>query len=78
MGIALAVIDPHGVYDDGGLRLALGITSATLATARRQRRLRFSRKGRRTLYLGQWVIDWLQDRDGEMGDKEDRLSHRPS
>lgn len=52
-------IDPNGFYDDGMLVLGLGLTHTTLATARRKRQLRYARKGRRVLYLGQWVLDWL-------------------
>jgi hypothetical protein len=52
-------IDPAAVYDDGAVLLALGLSSATLARARREGRLRHSRKGKRTFYLGQWLIDWL-------------------
>jgi hypothetical protein len=52
-------IDPRAVYDDGVLLLTLDIPSATLARARRDGRLRYARQGRRILYLGQWVLDWL-------------------
>jgi hypothetical protein len=54
-------IEPATVYDDSALRLALGITSATLSNARRNGCLRFTRKGKRTLYLGEWVLAWLRD-----------------
>jgi hypothetical protein len=53
-------IDPQAVYDDGAITLALGIPSATLVHARKAGRLRYTRKGRRVLYLGQWIIDWLK------------------
>ena len=53
-------IAPDGIYDDGALHLALGLTPATLAQARRAGELRFTRKGKRTLYLGQWVLDWIR------------------
>ncbi len=59
-------IAPDGVYDDGALHLALGLTPATLAQARRSGALRFTRKGKRTLYLGQWILDWLKA-DSEKG-----------
>jgi hypothetical protein len=52
-------IDSDGLYDDDLLYAALGLSAATLARARRDRRLRFRREGRRTLYLGRWVLDWL-------------------
>jgi hypothetical protein len=52
-------IDPGAVYDDGSVILALDIPSATLARARRKGRLRYTRQGRRVLYLGQWLLDWL-------------------
>jgi hypothetical protein len=57
--IAPCHIDPHGVYDDGALLLALDIPTATLARAHRDGRLRYTRQGRRVLYLGQWLLDWL-------------------
>jgi hypothetical protein len=53
-------IAPDGIYDDGALYLALGLTPATLARARRSGELRFTRKGKRTLYIGQWVLDWIK------------------
>ena len=53
-------IAPDGIYDDGALHLALGLTPATLSQARRSGALRFTRKGKRTLYLGQWILDWLK------------------
>ncbi len=54
------VLEPDGLYNDGSLYLALGLTPATLAHARRSGELRFTRKGKRTLYLGQWVLDWIK------------------
>lgn len=53
-------IDPAGIYDDSALVLGLGITQATLARARRAGELRFARKGKRTLYRGEWVLTWLE------------------
>jgi hypothetical protein len=53
-------IEHNSLYDDGALRLSLGITSETLAQARRRRQLRFVRKGKRIRYLGQWILDWVQ------------------
>jgi hypothetical protein len=58
--IAPCHIDTHSVYDDGAVLLALDIPTATLARARRTGRLRYTRQGRRILYLGQWLLDWLQ------------------
>jgi hypothetical protein len=58
-------IDPTAVYDDSALVLSLDIPSATLARARREGRLRYSRKGRRTYYLGQWVLDWITGGPGQ-------------
>jgi hypothetical protein len=52
-------IDPQALYDDGTLRLTLGLTDAALARARRSGALRYSRCGLRTLYRGQWLLDWL-------------------
>ena len=56
-------IAPDGIYDDGALHLAMGLSPATLARARRSGELRFTRKGNRTLYVGQWVLDWIKADD---------------
>jgi hypothetical protein len=53
-------IEPDGVYDDALLYGALEVSAATLARARRTGKLRYSQQGRRILYLGRWVLDWLQ------------------
>jgi len=52
-------IDPAALYDDGALSLALDMPSATIQRARRDGLLRYTRRGRRTLYLGKWVLEWL-------------------
>ncbi len=52
-------IDPDGWYDDTSIYTALEVSSQTLARARREGRLRHSKKGNRILYLGRWLIDWL-------------------
>jgi hypothetical protein len=52
-------IDPDGVYDDDLLYAALEVSAATLSRARRDGRLTYTRQGRRILYLGRWVLDWL-------------------
>jgi hypothetical protein len=53
-------IEPEALYDDGSLRLALGLTPATLAAARRAGSLRYTRTGKRILYKGAWVSAWLE------------------
>jgi hypothetical protein len=52
-------IDPSGVYDDGQLVLMLGVTHEALAKARRGGELPYRRVGRRFLYVGQALIQWL-------------------
>lgn len=52
-------IDPDAIYGDGQIRLLLGLTSSTIAKARRDGSLRYSRKGRQLYYRGQDVIAWL-------------------
>jgi hypothetical protein len=51
--------DPAGLYDDDALYASLELSAATMARARREGRLRYTRQGRRVLYLGQWLLDWL-------------------
>jgi hypothetical protein len=60
MSTATIRIDPDGIYDDDALYAALEVSAAALARARRDGRLRYTRQGRRTLYLGQWVLSWLE------------------
>lgn len=52
-------IEPDGVYDDATLGLWLGLSAETLAKARRNGALRYSRQGHRILYLGRWLLAWL-------------------
>lgn len=59
-------INPQGIYTDSTLVLGLGLTHAALAKARRSGELRFARKGRRALYRGTWILNWL---DGEKHDE---------
>jgi hypothetical protein len=53
------VILPDAWYDDVLLQVGLEVSAAVLKDARRSGQLRHARKGNRTLYLGQWVLDWL-------------------
>jgi hypothetical protein len=68
--IAPMQIDPQAVYDDGAIVLALDVSSTTLAKARREGRLKFTRQGRRVLYMGQWILDWLAADAGKGVDHE--------
>ncbi len=53
-------IDPKAVYDDSALSVALGVSPESLARARQTGELRHTRKGRRILYLGQWILEWIE------------------
>jgi hypothetical protein len=53
-------IRPDCFYDDEAIHAALEIPPKTLARARRSGELRFVRKGQRTLYLGRWLLAWLE------------------
>lgn len=55
-----AQVDPDRIYDDDALLAALDVSLAALARARRDGELRYTRKGKRVLYLGQWVLDWIK------------------
>jgi hypothetical protein len=52
-------IERDRIYDEGAVVLSLDLPSSTLAKARRAGDLRFAKKGRRILYLGRWVLEWL-------------------
>ena len=53
---------PNAVYAEGQVRLMLGLSEMSIADARRRGDLRFTRKGNRILFLGQWIIDWLNEK----------------
>jgi excisionase family DNA binding protein len=53
-------IEPDTVYSEGAVALALDLPLATLARARRDGRLRFTRQGRRVLIRGAWLLAWLE------------------
>lgn len=69
-----ARIDADGVYSDGDVRLLLGLTSATLARARRDRTLRYSRQGNSLLYRGTWLLAWLE-RDADRRAEQSGVSN---
>jgi hypothetical protein len=58
-------IEPDGWYTDATARLLLDVPGATLAHARRTKSLRFTRRGIRIFYRGQWLIDWLESGTGK-------------
>lgn len=66
-------IDPDAWYQDADLAIRFGFRATTLAHGRRRGGLRFARKGRSTLYRGQWLLDWLE-RDTVPTDRR-RSSH---
>lgn len=51
---------PRAIYDGRTLSTTPGIPQATLANARRSGTLRYTRQGSRFVYLGQWVLDWIE------------------
>jgi hypothetical protein len=53
-------IEPNAVLDDGALYCLFGITETAAVKARRAGKLKYTRKGNRVLYLGKWVLAWLQ------------------
>jgi hypothetical protein len=52
-------IEPSAWYDSHVVLAIFGIGPETLARARREGVLRFSRRGRKTLYKGEWLQEWL-------------------
>jgi len=53
--------DPDALYPEGAVLLALDIPSAAIIRARRTGALRYRKIGNRTLYLGRWLRDWLEE-----------------
>jgi len=58
------LISPEAIYDDRSSRQSLGLTDAALANARRAGTLRYTRQGKPTLYLGKWILSWLESQAG--------------
>jgi hypothetical protein len=57
---ALCIL-PEAIYDDCQICVSLGVSKGARAAARRSGALRFTRKGSRVLYLGRWILAWLED-----------------
>ena len=53
-------IQPTGIYSSDAVCAMLDVSPQTLAEARRSGALRAARKGRRWLYLGEWLLAWLR------------------
>jgi hypothetical protein len=53
-------IRPTGVYSTADVCALLDVSPATLNEARRSGALRAVRKGRRRIYLGEWLLEWLR------------------
>jgi hypothetical protein len=66
--IAAVKIEPEAIFDDTALTLTFGVTPTAIAKARRNGTLRYTRKGRRVLYFGRWVIEWLGKAEEEQAD----------
>ena len=52
-------IDPMAFYSDASLRLELGIRATALERGRRSGELRYTQRGGRILYRGEWIDRWL-------------------
>jgi hypothetical protein len=65
------MLSPDAILDDTALRTLLGVTPATLARARREGKLRFTRQGNRILYLGEWVVEWLRRDAAQLAPSEE-------
>ncbi len=53
-------IEREAIYSDGAARLLLNVTEGVTARARRGGTLRYARVGRRILYLGSWLLAWIE------------------
>jgi hypothetical protein len=62
------LIHPHGVYSSDDLSQLLDASPETLLAARRSGALRGVRKGRRLVYLGSWVLAWLNSDPVQAGE----------
>jgi hypothetical protein len=56
-------IHPTGLYGTDDVCAMLDVSPETLADARRSGELRAARKGRRVIYLGEWLLTWLRQEE---------------
>jgi hypothetical protein len=61
-------IHPTGCYDLAQARAVLGLTASTLQREVFLRRIRFARRAGRLLFMGSWLIQWLEDAAEGPGD----------
>lgn len=52
-------LDPSTFYDEVSASRALRVPASTLAKARKDRAIRYSRRGQRVLYRGDWLAEWV-------------------
>ena len=52
-------------YDDGDLTVGLKLSQSALDRGRKSGELRYTKRGGRVLYLGQWVHQWLSAEPAE-------------
>jgi hypothetical protein len=55
------VLDPAAVYDLAGVLAALRVKRSTVRREVRLGRLRVSRRGGKYLFLGSWLLQWIED-----------------
>jgi hypothetical protein len=59
-------IERSAVYIERSASIVMRVPASTLARARREGAIRYSRRGKSIYYLGEWLIDWLlAGEDGE-------------
>jgi hypothetical protein len=56
----ITAIQPTGIYSTDDVCAMLDVSPDTLTAARRSGELRGVRKGRRVIYLGEWLLAWLR------------------
>jgi hypothetical protein len=54
-------IEVGAVYSPRQLRFFLGLAKSTIAREIKHGRLRVARRGNKYYFLGQWLLQWLQD-----------------
>ena len=58
-----AKLDPQAVYSQSEICEALGITARRLGNAAVAGEVRFAALGSQRVYLGQWILDWIEGRE---------------
>lgn len=71
---SVITIHPTAIYSSDDVCAMLDVSPQALTVARRSGELKSARKGRRVVYLGEWLLEWLRSDDNSAQDDGRSLS----